>query len=138
MIPYNFSDLNWCGAMPGTQATHVGHIPAGEKPKELVSTRLSDIGINPALVLSFFKHPGASYIPDLWAFLLPDPFALYRKFHTLMRFLLYLPVIKDHERREKKRLRRKTKFSDRSRFLELHSRPADLPNLLCPSNYSSP
>jgi len=40
-------------------------LQAGEKLDERVSAQLADIGKNPALVRSFFKHPSVAYISDL-------------------------------------------------------------------------
>lgn len=37
----------------------------GEKLDERVSTQLAEIGNNPTLVRSFFKHPSVAYISDL-------------------------------------------------------------------------
>lgn len=40
-------------------------LQAGEKLEERVSAQLTEIGTNPALVRSFFKHPSVAYISDL-------------------------------------------------------------------------
>ncbi len=40
-------------------------LQAGEKLEERVRAQLTEIGTNPALVRSFFKHPSVAYISDL-------------------------------------------------------------------------
>jgi transposase len=40
-------------------------LKAGEKLEARITTQLSEIGSNPALVRSFFKHPSVAYITDV-------------------------------------------------------------------------